>query len=164
MTNLPRYYDPLFKQLVVEYYLQDQPNVSFQFVGKIFQINGGHVTLKQWFDRYDGTIVSLQQRYRSGRPRILSKRQVNQLVTKIVYSHNRLSRPINYKKITNSIRQKTNTNVSIRTVRRYGKNSGIKQRKTIKRTYGESEYKNAQSLPLSILLFVLIVFHLFCLQ
>ncbi|CAF3491093.1 unnamed protein product [Rotaria sp. Silwood2] len=98
---------------------------------------GGHKTVKRWFDRYDGTVASLQQKYRSGRPPILNKQQVNKLITKVVRSHNRLSSTIDYIKITNSIRQETNINVSLRTIRRCGQNSGIKYKKTIKRTYTE---------------------------
>ncbi len=87
MDNLPRYYDPLFKQRLVEYYLKNQPNVSFRFVANLFQIMGGHKTVRRWFDRYDGTVASLQQKYRSGRPPILNKQQVNKLITKVVRSH-----------------------------------------------------------------------------
>jgi hypothetical protein len=61
-------------------------------------------------------------------------------------------------------RNHPNTNVSVRAVRRYGENSGIKQKKTIKRTYRESEYKGVQQPPITILLIVLTVFHLFRLQ
>jgi hypothetical protein len=60
MNNLSRYYDPFFKQRVVEHYLKNQPNVSFQFIANLFQIKGGHKTVKRWFDRYDGTVASLQ--------------------------------------------------------------------------------------------------------
>ena len=73
MSRLPRYYDATFKQRVVEYYIQNQPNVSFRFVADLFQIKGGHKTVKRWFDRYDGTVLSLQQQHRSGRPSILNK-------------------------------------------------------------------------------------------
>jgi len=120
MDNLARYYDPLFKQRVVEYYLKNQPNVSFRFVANLFQIMGEHKTVKRRFDRYDGTVASLQQKYRSGRPPILNKQQVNKLITKVVRSHNRLSSTIDYIKITNSIRRETNINVSLRTIQRYG--------------------------------------------
>jgi transposase len=97
--------------------------------------------VKRWFDRYDGTVASLQQKHRSGRPPILNKQQVNKLITKVVRSHNRLSSTIDYIKIANFIGQETNINISFRTIRRYGQNSGIRYKKTIKRTYTESEYK-----------------------
>lgn len=79
MNNLSRYYDPLFKQHVVEYHLKNRSNVSLRFVSDIFQIKGGYQTVKRWFDRYDGTIESLQQS-RSGRPPILNQRPVGQLI------------------------------------------------------------------------------------
>ncbi|CAF3365655.1 unnamed protein product [Rotaria sp. Silwood2] len=66
MNNLSRYYDASFKQRVIEYYLQNQPN----------------------FDRYDGAILSLQQQKRSGRPSILNQEQIDQFITRVVRSHN----------------------------------------------------------------------------
>ncbi|CAF2678084.1 unnamed protein product [Rotaria sp. Silwood2] len=122
MNNVTQYSDPLFKQRVVEYYLKNQlPN--------------------RWLDRYDGTFASLQQKYHSGRPPILNKQQINQLIIKVVRSLNRLLRTINYAKIANFIRQETNTNVSLRTVSRYEKNIGIKQKKTVKPTYRETKLR-----------------------
>jgi transposase len=142
MNSLSRYYDAVFKQRVVEYYLQNQPNLSFRYVANIFQIKGGHATVKRWFDRYNGTVSSLQQRYRSGRPPILNKQKINQYITEPIRSYNRRSHTIDYRQITNYVRQKTNINVSLRTVERYGKNAGIKPMKSIKRTYTECEYKS----------------------
>ena len=108
----------------------------------------------------DGTISSLQQWYHLGRPLILSKQQVNQLVTKVVRSHDHHSRPVNYIQITNDMRQKSNMNIYLRTVQRYGRKSDIKSKKIIQQTYTESEYKNSQSLSLNISLFVFHLFHL----
>jgi transposase len=137
MSKLPRYYDATFKQRVVEYYIQNQPNVSFRFVADLFQIKGGHKTVKRWFDRYDGTVLSLQQQHRSGRPSILNKEQAKQLITKVIRTHNHEARAIDYVKIANSIRQQTNIPISLRTVQRYGQQSGIRSKRTIKRTYRE---------------------------
>lgn len=106
---------------------------------------GGHKTVKRWFDRYDGAIVSLQQRPRSGRPSILNQRQVGQLIVDTVRSHNRLAHAVHYPEITRCINQKIDCNISSRTVRRYGKENNIRQKKTIKRTYRESQRNSIQS-------------------
>ena len=110
-NNLPPYYDPLFKQRVIEYYLKNRSNVSLRFVSDIFQIKGGHKTVKRWFDRYDGTIASLQQRPRSGRPPILNQRQVGQLIVDTVRSHNRLAHVVHYPEIARCINQKIDCNI-----------------------------------------------------
>jgi hypothetical protein len=73
-NNLSRYYDAAFKQRIVEYYLQNQPNQR------------RHTIVKRWFDRYDGTVSSLPQQYRSGRPSILNKQEINQYTTQPVRS------------------------------------------------------------------------------
>lgn len=52
-----------YEQRVVKYCLRNKSNVSFQFVGDLFQMKRGHAAVKQWCDRYDVTITSLEQRY-----------------------------------------------------------------------------------------------------
>ncbi|CAF1027512.1 unnamed protein product [Rotaria sp. Silwood1] len=146
MNNLSRYYDASFKQRVIEYYLQNQPNLSFRFVAKFFHIHGDHATVKRWFDRYDGTILSLQQQMRSGRPQILNQEEIDQFITRVICSHNRMSRSIKYSKIMDLIHQKTKLNISTRTVQRYGKKNGIKSRKMIKRTAKEISSASSESI------------------
>ncbi|CAF4998505.1 unnamed protein product, partial [Rotaria sp. Silwood1] len=115
-------------QRVIEYYLQNQPNVSFRSVAKFFHIHGGHATK------------------RSGRSPILNQEQIDQFITRVVRSHNRMSFSINYSKITNLIRQKKKSNISIRTVQRYRKKNGIKPKKTIKRTAKEISDASCESI------------------
>ena len=122
------------------------------------------MTDRQWCDRHDGKIASLEQRYRSGRPSKLVKQQVDQLITKVVRSHNHMLRPINYIEIVKSIWQKTNMNISLRTVRRYGQKSGVKSKKTMKRTDTEGEYKSIYSRSSTISFFISNIFRLFCFQ
>ena len=68
MNNSPRYYDLLFKQRIVKYYLENQSTISLRFVANLFRILGDHRTVKRWCDRYDDTISSLEQRHRPERP------------------------------------------------------------------------------------------------
>ncbi|CAF3442038.1 unnamed protein product [Rotaria sp. Silwood1] len=133
-------------QRVIEYYLQNQPNVSFRFVAKFFHIHGDYATVKRWFDRYDGTILSLQQQMRSGRPQILNQEEIDQFITRVICSHNRMSRSIKYSKIMDLIHQKTKLNISTRTVQRYGKKNGVKSRKMIKRTAKEISSASSESI------------------
>ena len=127
MSDSARYYEPSFKKRVIDFYLRNQPNISFRYVADLFQIPGGHVTVKRWCDRYDGTSLSLQHHHRS-------------------HCHNRLSRPINYAKLVESVREETNTNLSLRTIQRYGKQNAIRHKRTIKRSHKECEYRDVHSL------------------
>ncbi|CAF4043128.1 unnamed protein product [Rotaria sp. Silwood1] len=121
MNNLSRYYEASFKQCIIEYYLQNQPNVSFRSVAKVFHIHGGHATVKRWFNKYDGTILSLQQQKCSRRPPILNQEQIDQFITRVVRSHNHMPCSINYNKTTYLIRQKTKSNISVRRVQHCGR-------------------------------------------
>ncbi|CAF3879645.1 unnamed protein product [Rotaria sp. Silwood1] len=99
MSDSSRYYESSFKKRVIDFYLRNQPNLSFRSVANHFQIPGGHATVKRWYDRSNGNISSLQHHHRSGRASILNKKQINNFITMVIRSHNRLSRPINYAKL-----------------------------------------------------------------
>jgi transposase len=140
MSNSSRYYDSTFKQRVVEHYINHHSGSSFHAVAKLFKIKGGHKTVKRWCDQYDGTIQSLEQHHRSGRPAKLTHQQVINLIIQPIKKSNQSHTVIHYPEITSNIRQNINNTISYSTVRRLGKQANIKNKKTIKRTYTESNY------------------------
>ncbi|CAF4340181.1 unnamed protein product [Rotaria sp. Silwood2] len=137
MSDSSRYYESSFKKCVIDFYLRNQPNLSFRSVANHFRIPGDHATVKRWYDRYNGNLSSLQHHHRSERAPILNKKQINKFITMVIRSHNRLSSSINYTKLVKSVREKTNTNLSLRTIQRYGNKNGIKCKKNIKRSHKE---------------------------
>jgi len=135
MTDLSRYYSSDYKVRVVLYYIDHLPSTSFNAVAKLFKIPGGHKTVKRWYDQYNGSVSSLQSKPRSGRPPILTRRQIKKYILDPVIEANREPYPIHYDQIISQIKEKTNNDISIQTVRRYGHNSsGIKKRTPIPRT------------------------------
>ncbi|CAF3946324.1 unnamed protein product [Rotaria sp. Silwood1] len=88
MSDSSRYYESSFKKRVIDFYLRNQPNLSFRSVANHFQIPGGHATVKRWYDRSNGNISSLQHHHRSGRASILNKKQINNFITMVIRSHN----------------------------------------------------------------------------
>jgi transposase len=140
MSNLPYYYDTQYKQRVVEHYINNQPNTSYTAVAKLFNIKGGRITVKRWYNQYDGTLQSLEQHHRSGRPSILTHQQVNNLIIQPIKKANQSHTVIHYTDLLPKIRENINNNISIQTVSRIGKQAAIKNKKTVKRTYTESNY------------------------
>ena len=97
--------------------------------------------MRRWHMQWDGTAASLQHKEGAGRPRALSRREVQQHVRSPILRANRAHKAVHYPAVADTVRQRTGKEVSLRTVRRYGKEElGARQRKGKKRTAEESEY------------------------
>jgi hypothetical protein len=128
------YYPLAYKQQVVTYYTQHLPDISFRAVARLFRIKGGHMTVQRWYERRN----SLETKQKSGRPTILSSQQINTHITKKIIQHNRTPTPIHYTQLLSHVKRATRKNLSLRTLRRYGKErGGVKLKRTIKRTEDE---------------------------
>ena len=96
--------------------------------------------MRHWHDRWDGSAISLKRRAGSGRPRKLSSRQAQQHIRKPILAANRKHRPISYTQLLPSVQAATASQLSLRTLRRYGKEElRVKSKATKKRTAVESE-------------------------
>lgn len=109
------------KQLILSQYQPGIRNCSFGALAKRYCIGGGSRTINRWYDRWDGTPSSLEHQQGAGRPRILTRRQVTQLITTPIVRHNRRHKAIHYRELKNSIHAKTGKSPSLQTIRRYGK-------------------------------------------
>lgn len=104
-------------------------------------VMGGGEVIRRWYKRWNHTIASLQPRKKSGRPRILSKEQVVQHILTPIRLANRSHRSIHYTQLIDNVRESTGTNVSIQTMRRYGKKEGGgRMKRGTKRTVDECKY------------------------
>ena len=77
--------------------------------------------VRKWRQQWNGTIASLQRQPTSGRPRVLSKAQVTRHITAPIRNANRAARAVRYTKLLPQVQAATQTDVSLRTLRRYGK-------------------------------------------
>jgi hypothetical protein len=115
-------------------------------------VQGGARTLANWYAQWDGTPQSLQRRKVPGRPRILSRAQVNKHVREPILAANRAHRPVHYTSLLRQVQRKTRKQPSLRTLRRYGKEElGAKQKHTTKRTADESEYMHTSDTDIACL-------------
>jgi hypothetical protein len=121
-------------------YSPDDPSRNFTALARRHAVKGGAQVLRQWHDRWNGTPASLEERARSGRPRTLSKAQLARHIATPIRHANRAHRAIHYPDLLPRVREATVTQVSIQTVRRYGKKDlGARQQRGIKRTAEESK-------------------------
>jgi hypothetical protein len=96
--------------------------------------------VRHWHDRWDGTPQSLQRRAGSGRPRVLSRVQVTRHVAAPIRNSNRAARVVRYGRLLPQVQAATGTNVSLRTLQRYGHNeAGGRQTRGKKRTVDECQ-------------------------
>jgi transposase len=113
---------------------------SFAALARRHAIKGGHETVRQWHRRWDGTVQSLKEKQKTGRPRILSRAEVSRHVRVPILAANRFHRAIHYTTLLPSVKAKTGKEISIQTLRRIGKEElGAKQKRSKKRTADESE-------------------------
>lgn len=113
---------------------------SVDSIAAVHGVKGGRRTLNLWLRRWNGTPQSLQHRHAKGRPRVLSRAEVSRHVRAPILAANRAHRPVHYSSLRSSVRAKTGKEVSVQTLRRYGKEElGGKQMHTKKRTREESE-------------------------
>lgn len=112
---------------------------GFAALARRHSVKGGARLIRKWHEQWDGTPSSLQEKPRPGRPRVLSKAQVSRHVRAPILAANRAQRPVHYTTLLPLVRQKTGSKVSLRTLRRYGKQTlGVNQKHTKKRTAAES--------------------------
>jgi transposase-like protein len=150
MSESHPHYTAEFKQDVLRHYCEGQRGSGFAALATRFGVAGGSRTIRRWFDQWDGTIASLQQQQTMGRPPILQPAEIEQYIGTVVQSHNRDHQSIHYTDLLSSIREATDTSVSLRTIQRYGQQTlHNKNKRTKKRT--ERECKNIHIHTLHIL-------------
>lgn len=129
--------------ILLEYAAGDSTR-SFAQLALRHAVKGGARVVRRWHRRWNGTPASLQHKKGAGRPRILSKVQVSRHVRQPLLAANRAQRSVHYTQLLPTVRQKTGKQLSIQTLRRYGKQElGAKEKHTRKRTAEESECKTS---------------------
>jgi hypothetical protein len=84
-------------------------------------IKGGATLLSEWHRRWNGTVQSLEEGKRSGRPRTFSSAQVRRHIAAPIRNANRAARAVAYPALLTQVQAATQSNGSLSTVKRYGK-------------------------------------------
>jgi hypothetical protein len=129
---------PQQKHDILRLYLSSDHKYNKKSLSEQYNIKGGRMTISRWLQQWDGTPESLERREGSGRHTILTSDEVNDYIRTPIRNKNRSFKPIHYPQLHSTILQKTEKQVSLRTVQRYGKEQlGVKQIRTKKRTAQE---------------------------
>jgi transposase len=132
---------PELKHFILTQYQYKRHGSGFDALAQRYGIAGGGRTVKDWYDRWDGTIESLKRKPGAGRPRLLGEEEVTQHITTPIRKKNRQSQPVHYRDVLQPLRENTGKRVSLRTVQRYGKeNEGMNLKRTIKKTKWECKF------------------------
>jgi hypothetical protein len=133
-------YTSKFKHNVLEEYRPGVYGSGFKSLAKRFKIKGGHRLIMKWYRQWDGTVQSLNRRYKGGRPRTLTTNEVKHYVLDFVNMMNSQFKPVNYRIVQSNIEASLNKKVPLSTIQRYGKEEcGLKWRKTHEITSRDSK-------------------------
>jgi hypothetical protein len=94
---------------------------GFKALAARHEIKGGAALLSAWHRRWDRTPQSLEEQPRSGRPRTLSSAQVRRHIAAPIRNANRAAQAVSYPALLPQVQAATHTDVSLRTLKRYGK-------------------------------------------
>ena len=127
-------------EILIEYQPYSRTH-SFAGLALRQSMHGGERTVQNWYQRWDGTAASLQQRKGADRPNILTLTEVQHNIQQPIRRSDRLAHQIKYTKIEEQIRQSTAKSISDQTVRRIGNQQlGASQRRGQKRTAAECKH------------------------
>jgi hypothetical protein len=114
-------YPTSFKHNILTQYQANSRGNGFKALAKKYGITGGGATIKYWYDHWDGSVESLESKPSTGRPTILNSREIHQYIGTPIKRKNRNADPVHYTELIDTIQEKTGKEVSLRTVRRYGR-------------------------------------------
>jgi hypothetical protein len=114
-------------------------------IAALHGVSVGRSTLYTWQQHWDGTPQSLEHKAGAGRPRVLSTAQVTRHVRPRVLAANRRGEAVHYSSLLPTVQRVTGTELSLRSLRRYGKEDlHGRQKRGKKRTANESECTHTQ--------------------
>lgn len=132
-------FTPQLKHHILQQYQPHTRDRSFAALAHAYDVKGGAPTIKYWHSQWNGTVASLQRKAVSGRPRLLSRGQVSRHVTRKIETANKRSQAVHYPSLLPAVQAATGTDISLRTLQRYGQEQGAKNKRAKKRTADESE-------------------------
>lgn len=129
--------------ILLEYAPRDNHR-SFAALAARHAVPGGKQTVQRWHASWDGTPRSLERKQGTGRARVLSRAQVSRHVRAPILAANRAHRAIHYTDLLPRVRAATGSQLSLRSLQRYGKEElGARDKHSKKKTAAESEYTAA---------------------
>ena len=110
------HFTPYQKHEILVHLQSRRDDQTIDDIAHMHNIIGGRRTLLNWRAKWDGTPASLTRTSGSGRPRLLSRAQVNNLIRTPIRNKNRAHHNIHYTQLLPSVRQKSHTEIALRTL------------------------------------------------
>ncbi len=133
-------FSPEVKHSILLEYRPHSPTHGLAALAARHGVAGGKSVLHGWLQRWDGTPASLQHKPVRGRPRKLNTAQVTRHVRTRIVAANRRGEAIHYPDLLPVVQQATGSDLSPRTLRRYGHDQlGASQKRGRKRTAEERQ-------------------------
>lgn len=137
---------PQLKHHILSQYQPYSRENGFAALASRYNIKGGESTVRKWHQRWNGDAASLEQRVIPGRPPLLSRAQVNNLIRTPIRNKNRSHTPVHYTQLHQSVKEKSGVDISLRTLQNYGsRDLGATQSHTLKTTEEQCELKHQYS-------------------
>ena len=130
-------FTPELKHHILQQYQPYSRDNSFEALARRYAVGGGKQTVQKWHSTWNGTAASLKHKAVSGRPRKLSRAQVKRHVETRIVTANSRSQAVHYPSLLPLVKAATRSNLALRTLQRYGKEAGVKQKRTQKRKADE---------------------------
>jgi transposase len=134
-------YTPHFKHSVLRQYAVGIRGHSYRDLAYRYDIQGGPSLIRKWYQHWDGSRQSLERTPGSGRRVLLTPQQVQQYIVRPIRRKNQDHIAISYPELKDNIEQKIGHSISVRTVRRHGRDEGhITSHSTVPRTEQERKF------------------------
>ena len=126
------------KHEILSQYVAGDRSHSFARLAQRYNILGGSSLLAKWYSSWNGTAASLERQTGQGRMARITPQQVNKLILKPIRRANRSHVAIDYPELKEVIEEKVGHPMSVRSIRRYGRDmGGVTAHTTIPRTQQE---------------------------
>lgn len=116
-----KHFNAVTKHHILLEYTPHDKNRSFSALALRHSIPGGKKVVRDWYRRWNGTELSLHRKKGSGKQCLLSRAQIARHIGTPIRAANRSHRAIHYSDLLDAVRAKTRKQISIQTIRRYGK-------------------------------------------
>lgn len=137
---MPSHFSAAAKHHILLEYSPRSSSHSFAALARRHAVRGGERSIRRWHQRWDGSPASLQRKEGSGKTPTLTAAEVSRHVRAPILAANRAHRAISYPDLLPEVQRKTGKLLSLRSLRRYGKEElGARHRRGKKRTADESE-------------------------
>ncbi|CAF1480254.1 unnamed protein product [Rotaria sordida] len=139
MTRKYEKYTRQFKHNVLQEYRPGIYSYGFKALAKRFKIKGGHKLIMSCYRRWNGGVDSLKPTSKGCRSHTMTRQQVRHYILEFVGLMNNKYVAVDYNVSQEHIESVLKRKVPIRTIRRYGKECGIKWKKPSEITSRDAE-------------------------